>query len=177
MLAATTSSLALLIVGRVLQAASYALYPISIAILREELAPDRLMSAMAVLSGTLGFGGGTGLVVVGLLMSGNAGYHRVFWLTTGFTIIVIAIAVLVVPRRPRSHTGTIDWLGAAGLATGLSAVLLSTHPGAVMGLGVARHAGLRGSAAWSCWSAGGCGNGASNSRWCRRRCWPGARSC
>ena len=129
MLAATTSSLALLIVGRVLQAASYALYPISIAILREELAPDRLMSAMAVLSGTLGFGGGTGLVVVGLLMSGNAGYHRVFWLTTAFTIIVIAIAVLVVPRRPRSHTGTIDWLGAAGLATGLSAVLLSLTQG------------------------------------------------
>jgi MFS family permease len=128
-LAATTSSLALLIVGRVLQAASYALYPISIAILREELAPDRLMSAMAVLSGTLGFGGGTGLVVVGLLMSGDAGYHRVFWLTTVFTIIVIAIAVLVVPRRPRSHTGTIDWLGAAGLATGLSAVLLSLTQG------------------------------------------------
>ena len=129
LLAATTSSLPLLIVGRVLQAASYALYPISIAILREELAPDRLMSAMSVLSGTLGFGGGTGLVVVGLLMSGNAGYHRVFWLTTVFTIIVIAIAVLVVPRRPRSHTGTIDWLGAAGLATGLSAVLLSLTQG------------------------------------------------
>jgi MFS family permease len=128
-LAATTSSLALLIVSRVLQAASYALYPISIAILREELAPDRLMSAMAVLSGTLGFGGGTGLVVVGLLMSGDAGYHRVFWLTTAFTIIVIGIAVLVVPRRPRSHTGTIDWLGAAGLATGLSAVLLSLTQG------------------------------------------------
>ena len=36
-LAATTTSLPLLIVGRVLQAASYALYPISIAILREEL--------------------------------------------------------------------------------------------------------------------------------------------
>jgi MFS family permease len=128
-LAATTSTLALLIVGRVLQAASYALYPISIAILREELAPERLMSAMAVLSGTLGFGGGTGLVVVGLLMSGNAGYHRVFWLTTAFTIIVIAIAVVVVPRRPRSHTGTIDWLGAAGLATGLSAGLLSLTQG------------------------------------------------
>src|SRR5690242_21959790 len=36
-LAATTTSLALLIVARVLQAASYGLYPISIAILREEL--------------------------------------------------------------------------------------------------------------------------------------------
>ena len=42
-----------------------------------------------MLSGTLGFGGGTGLVVTGLLMDGDAGYHRVFWLTTGFTIVVI----------------------------------------------------------------------------------------
>ena len=128
-LAATTSSLALLIAGRVLQAASFALYPISIAILREELPPERLMSAMSVLSGTLGFGGGTGLVVVGLLMSGNAGYHRVFWLTTVFTLIVIAIAVFVIPQRPRSASGTIDWLGAAGLAAGLSAILLAITQG------------------------------------------------
>jgi MFS family permease len=129
LLAATTSSLALLIIARVLQAASYGLYPIGIAILREELPEDRMGSAMSVLSGTLGFGGGTGLVVVGLLMSGDAGYHRVFWLTTGFTVVVIAIAVLIVPTRARSSTGTIDWLGAAGLAAGLSAVLLAMTQG------------------------------------------------
>jgi MFS family permease len=129
LLAATTTSLPLLIVGRVLQAASFALYPVSIAILREELPADRLMSAMAVLSGTLGFGGGTGLVVVGLLMNGNADYHRVFWLTTAFTAIVVVIAVNAVPWRPRSLTGTIDWLGAVGLATGLSAVLLALTQG------------------------------------------------
>ncbi|AGB23821.1 arabinose efflux permease family protein [Mycobacterium sp. JS623] len=128
-LAATTTSLALLIVARVLQAASYGLYPISIAILREELPEERMGSAMSVLSGTLGFGGGTGLVVVGLLMSGHAGYHRVFWLTTAFTVVVIAIAMLVVPARQRSSTGTIDWLGAAGLAAGLSAVLLAITQG------------------------------------------------
>ncbi|ORA53515.1 MFS transporter [Mycolicibacterium chubuense] len=129
LLAATTASLPLLIVARVLQAASFALYPISIAILREELPEDRMSSAMAVLSGTLGFGGGTGLVVVGLLMSGDAGYHRVFWLTTGFTVLVIAIVMAVVPNRPRSAEGSIDWWGALGLAAGLSALLLSITQG------------------------------------------------
>jgi MFS family permease len=128
-LAAMTSSLPLLVVARVLQAASYGLYPISIAILREELPENRMGSAMSVLSGTLGFGGGTGLVVVGLLMHGHAGYHRVFWLTTVFTVAVIAIAVLIVPDRQRTSTGTIDWIGAAGLAAGLSAVLLAITQG------------------------------------------------
>ena len=128
-LAAATASVPMLILGRVLQGASYALYPISIAILREELAEDRLVSAMSVLSGTLGFGGGMGLVVTGLLMAGNANYHRVFWLTTGFTAVVIVVTVLAVPARKPTARGTIDWLGALGLACGLSAVLLAVTQG------------------------------------------------
>lgn len=140
-LAAVTSSLALLIVARVLQAASFALYPICIAILREELAPDRMVSAMAVLSGTLGFGGGTGLVVVGLLMSGDAGYHRVFWLTTAFTVLVILIVVTLVPDRRRTAHGSIDWLGAVGLALGLSSLLLAITQAGAWGWGSPRTIG------------------------------------
>ncbi|HKV19633.1 MAG TPA: MFS transporter, partial [Mycobacterium sp.] len=132
-LAATTSSLPLLIAARILQAASFALYPIGVAILREELTEDRMVSAMSVLSGTLGFGGGTGLVVVGLLVDHGANYHRVFWLTTGFTVVVIAIVILVVPMRPRSTTGSIDWLGAVGLAAGLSTLLLAITQGHTWG--------------------------------------------
>ena len=128
-LAATTSSLALLIAGRVLQGVSFSLYPICVTILRDELPEEGVVRALAVLSGTLGFGGGTGLVVTGLLMDGNAGYHRVFWLTTGFTVAVIVIALLVVPSRPRTAEGTIDWLGALGLAVGLSAMLLTITQG------------------------------------------------
>lgn len=128
-LAAATASVPMLILGRILQGASYALYPISIAILREELSEDRLVGAMSVLSGTLGFGGGMGLVVTGLLMAGDAGYHRVFWLTTAFTAVVVVVTVLAVPARKPAARGTIDWLGALGLAGGLSAVLLAVTQG------------------------------------------------
>lgn len=134
-LAAVTTSVPLLIVARILQGASYALYPISIAILREELPEDRLVGAMSVLSGTLGFGGGVGLVVTGVLMSGEAGYHRVFWLTTAFTAVVIAVAVAVVPNRRPDAAGSIDWLGAVGLAIGLSSVLLAITQGNSWGWG------------------------------------------
>ena len=65
-LAATTASLPLLILARVLQGASFALYPIGVSILREELPASRLMGAMAIISGVLGFGGG--VVSVGSVM-------------------------------------------------------------------------------------------------------------
>ena len=71
-LAATTSSLPLLIVARVLQGVSFSLYPICVAILRDELPEEQVVRSLAVLSGTLGFGGGTGLVVTGLLMTGDS---------------------------------------------------------------------------------------------------------
>jgi MFS family permease len=129
MLAAMTASLALLILARVLQGVSYALYPICVAILREELPEGSVVGALAVLSGTLGFGGGMGLVVTGLLMDGSAGYHRVFWLTTGFVVVVIVVASTAIPSRPGDTGGTIDWLGAAGLAAGLSAGLLTITQG------------------------------------------------
>lgn len=132
-LAAATTSLPLLIVARVLQGASFSLYPIGVSILRQELNPDRMMGAMAVLSGVLGFGGGMGLVITGLLMRGNADYHRVFWFTTVFVVAVGILAVLVVPIRPGSATGTVDWAGAVGLAIGLSGLLLAITQGKTWG--------------------------------------------
>ena len=129
LLAATTSSFALLIVARVLQGASFALYPIGVSILREELSPERLMAALAVLSAVLGFGGGMGLVIVGLLMRGDADYHRAFWFVSAFVALVLLAAMVVVPERPHRASGSVDWIGAAGLAVGLSLLLLTITEG------------------------------------------------
>ena len=132
-LGATTSSLPLLILARVLQGASFSLYPIGISILREELPDELLMRAMAVLSGVLGFGGGVGLVITGVLMRGDATYHRVFWFTSAFLLVVIAAMLAFVPRRAPSSTGAVDWVGAIGLAAGLSPLLLAVTQGNVWG--------------------------------------------
>lgn len=137
-LGATTSSLPLLILARVLQGASFSLYPIGVSILREELPPGRLMGALAVLSGVLGFGGGMGLVMTGILMRGDAGYHRVFWFTVAFVALVIAAVLIVVPRRHRSVSGSVDWTGAVGLAMGLSPLLLAVTQGHTWGWGSPR---------------------------------------
>lgn len=125
LLAAMTSSFALLIVARVLQGASFSLYPIGVSILREELSPEKLLTALGVLSAVLGFGGGMGLVVVGVLMRGEADYHRAFWFASAFVAVVLIAVMIVVPKRPHTATGTVDWAGAAGLAVGLSLLLLT----------------------------------------------------
>jgi MFS family permease len=141
LLAAMTSSFALLIVARVLQGASFALYPIGVSILREELSPERLMAALAVLSAVLGFGGGMGLVIVGLLMRGDADYHRAFWFVSAFVALVLLAAMVVVPERPHRASGSVDWIGAAGLAVGLSLLLLTITEGNPWGWTSARTVG------------------------------------
>jgi MFS family permease len=133
-LAATTSSLPALILGRILQGGAFSLYPIAVSILRDEISPDRLVRAIAMLSAMLGFGGGLGLVVTGLLMTPGASYHRVFWLCTAFTAAVTVLAAVAVPRRASFGDATIDWFGGFTLALGLSAVLLAITQGRAWGV-------------------------------------------
>ena len=133
-LAATTASLPLLIVGRILQGAAFALYPVAVSILRDEIPADRLVRAIAMLSAMLGFGGGFGLVVTGVLMTPDASYQRVFWLCAVFSALVIVVAARVVPSRPRRGDARVDWIGGFSLAAGLSALLLTITQGRGWGL-------------------------------------------
>ncbi|GGN94619.1 MFS transporter [Actinoplanes lobatus] len=140
-LAATTSSLPLLLAGRIAQAASFGLFPLAIGMLREELPPHRLTGAMALVSGMLSVGAGFGLVVTGLLMRHGGDYHQLFWLATVMTAIGLAGAWLL-PHRPGAATGTLDWTGAALLGLGLVLLLLPLEEGNGWGWGSARVIGL-----------------------------------
>ncbi|GAA2908617.1 hypothetical protein GCM10020221_00930 [Streptomyces thioluteus] len=87
-LAAVTHSLLWLIVGRVLQGAATAIFPLALSVLREEIRPAKLPGAMAMVSGTLAFGSGLALVATGLLTSGdNPDYRSAFWLATGLAAL------------------------------------------------------------------------------------------
>jgi MFS family permease len=136
-LAATTSSLPLLLVGRIAQAASFGLFPLSIGVLREELPPQRLTGAMAVVSGMLSVGAGFGLVVTGLLMRHGGNYHELFWLASALTAIGLA-GVWRLPRRAGAATGRLDWAGAALLGLGLVLLILPLEEGNGWGWGSAR---------------------------------------
>jgi MFS family permease len=131
LLAAVTTSLPLLILARVLQGASYGLFPLSMAVLRDELPAERLTGAMAVVSGTLGIGGGLGLVLTGLLTRANGDYHRIFWLSLAVTLAAMVLAAWTVPARRPDPTGArrTDWSGAVVLGLGLVLLLLPLSQG------------------------------------------------
>ncbi|WP_430331639.1 MFS transporter [Rhodococcus sp. ACT016] len=133
LIGAVTESLTWLIVARTLQGLSFAAFPVSIAILRDELTPRRLTSAMGVLSGTLGFGGAIGMVLTGLLVSEGTDYRRAFWLATGMTLVALVGVVATVPSRPSPGLGRVDWVGAVLLGVGLVLALLPLAEGGQWG--------------------------------------------
>lgn len=122
LLAATTHELALLLIGRALQGASYGIFPLAVGVLRDELPPRKLTGAMAVVSGMLAVGGGLALVATGLLTENGGDYRRVFWLASALSAIGLIGAWLLIPARRPSAQGRVDWVG--GIILGVALVLL-----------------------------------------------------
>ncbi|MBY8878605.1 MFS transporter [Actinacidiphila acidipaludis] len=129
-LAATTHSLLWLIVGRVLQGAATAIFPLALSILREEVEPRKLPGAMAVASGAFAFGSGIALVATGLLTSGaHPDYRSAFWLATGMAVLVLVAVVTLVPATRHKTGGRTDVLGTLTLAATLVLLLLPITQG------------------------------------------------
>ncbi|AXT84378.1 MFS transporter [Aeromicrobium sp. A1-2] len=122
LLAAVTSSLAMLLIARAMQGVSFGLFPLSIGILRASLPAHRLSSSMAIVSGAIGVGGGVGLVLTGLVLRDGGDYRRMFWLALVVALVLVVCALGTVPADDPHRHGRVDWIG--GLLLGLSLVLL-----------------------------------------------------
>ncbi len=124
-IAAVATSLPLLILGRVLQGAATAIFPLALSVLREEVRPQKLPGAMALVSGTLAFGSGLALVATGLLTSGSdADYRNAFWMATGFAAVALLAVAFLVHVYKRQ-----DFLGALTLGITLLLLLLPISQG------------------------------------------------
>lgn len=117
-----------LIIGRGLQGAGMGVIPLGISILRDILPKERLASAVALVSATLGVGGALGLPVSALVTE-HLDWHALFWLSAGIGALALALYLLVVPASPPGFRGRFDFWGAAGLAVGLVGLLLGVSRG------------------------------------------------
>ncbi|WP_425547007.1 MFS transporter [Brevibacterium salitolerans] len=130
--AALSSGLLGVVTGRALQGAAMGVIPLGIAIMRDVLRPERLGSAVALMSATMGVGGAAGMPLAAFVAQ-NADWHALFWMSAGLGVLGIAAVGLIVPSDTLRTPGRLDVLGAFGLAAGLTGIMLFISRGADWG--------------------------------------------
>jgi len=135
--AALGADFATIVAGRSLQGFSSALIPVGISIMRDELPREKVSSAIALMSATLGIGGALGLPLGGILYQ-QAGWESVFWLSAAVGAAILVAVFAVVSESDVMTRGRFDFLGAVMLSVILTALLLAISKGGSWGWGSER---------------------------------------
>ncbi|MEU4032874.1 MFS transporter [Streptomyces collinus] len=132
LVSALTSDLLTMIVGRTLQGFAMGAIPLGIGLMRDMLPRERLGSAMALMSSSIGVGGGLALPAAALVAQ-HSDWHSLFYGAAALGAVAIALTLLVVPESPMRARGTFDLPGALGLSAGLVLLLLPITKGSDWG--------------------------------------------
>jgi EmrB/QacA subfamily drug resistance transporter len=141
LLGAVVTSLPLMIVARTIQGLGGAIFPLAFGILRDEFPRERVASAIALMSGILGIGGGLGIVLAGPILA-NLSYHWLFWLPLVVTSMAALAAMRFIPESTLRAAGNVHWLGAILLSGWLVAMLLAVSEASTWGWGSTKTIGL-----------------------------------
>lgn len=128
LLGAASDSLQVLIVARALQGFAPALIPIGISTMRDELPPERIGSAVALMSTTLGIGGAVGLPLSGVIYE-SFGWQAVFWGSVAMSVVMLVLVLTVVPESTVRTPARFDWVGAILMSIALTSLLLAISKG------------------------------------------------
>ncbi|MFE7114049.1 MFS transporter [Streptomyces sp. NPDC057654] len=143
LICALTSDLVLMVIGRAIQGGAMGAIPLGISIMRDELPPKRLGSAMALMSSSLGIGGALGMPAAAFVAQ-HSDWHVLFFGSAGLGLIAVALVLLAVPESALRAPGRFDIVGAIGLSAGLVALLLPITKGSDWGWGSPTTLGLLG---------------------------------
>ncbi|GAB3000682.1 MFS transporter [Streptomyces pseudoechinosporeus] len=128
LISAVTSDFTVMLAGRTLQGFSMGAVPLGIGLMRDLLPPEKLSSAMALMSSSIGVGGSIAMPTAALLAD-NADWHSLFYGAAVIGALSIVLTLLLVPESPVRAEGTLDLLGALGLSLGLVLFLLPVTKG------------------------------------------------
>lgn len=146
LIAGFTSELLVMIVGRALQGFAMGAIPLGIGLMRDGLPREKLGSAMALMSSSIGVGGGLALPVAALVAQ-HTDWHALFFGSAGLGALSILLTLVFVPESPMRAVGTFDVWGALGLSAGLVLFLLPITKGSDWGWTSGTTLGLFGAAA------------------------------
>src|SRR5438874_398307 len=104
LVAALATSIDVLILGRVIQGAGGAIFPLAFAIIRDEFPHERVPTGIALISALLGVGGGLGIVLAGPITQ-HLSYHWLFWLPLVPVVAAGGAAQVVIPGSPIRAAG------------------------------------------------------------------------
>ncbi|MEV6401502.1 MFS transporter [Streptomyces bobili] len=139
---ALASDVVTMIVGRGLQGMGMGMLPLGIALLRDVLPAEKLSSSIALVSASMGIGGGLGLPIAAAIAQ-YANWRVLFWGSAGMAVAVTLLIWFLIPDVPAGAKGQrFDLPGALGLAVGLVSLLLAVSKGADWGWGSATTLGL-----------------------------------
>ena len=125
-------SLSMMLVGRVLQGAATASFPLAVAIVRGRLVGHQQAAAIGWLSGTLGLGAGLALVVGGVVTD-VLGWQWLFALGGLLGALAVALIARFVPASRPGDSQRQDWAGIALLIVALLPLLLVVSQGSAWG--------------------------------------------
>ncbi|MFJ4683082.1 MFS transporter [Streptomyces sp. NPDC088789] len=132
LISALTSALIPMIVGRTLQGFAMGAIPLGIGLMRDLLPRERLGSAMALMSSSIGVGGGLALPAAALVAQ-HSDWHALFYGAAGLGVLAIALTLIAVPESSVRAKGSFDLPGAFGLSAGLVLFLLPITKGSDWG--------------------------------------------
>ncbi|MFE7208770.1 MFS transporter [Streptomyces sp. NPDC001698] len=132
LVSAFTSALLPMITGRTLQGFAMGAIPLGIGLMRDMLPRERLGSAMALMSSSIGVGGGLALPAAAMVAQ-HTDWHTLFYGAAGLGVLSIGLTLLVVPESPARAEGSFDLPGALGLSVGLVLLLLPVTKGSDWG--------------------------------------------
>ncbi|MQY36338.1 Multidrug resistance protein 3 [Streptomyces sp. RB17] len=138
---AFSDALVPMIVGRTLQGLAAAVVPLGISIMRDELPPEKLAGATALMSASLGVGGALGLPAAAFIAD-HFDWHVLFWTSASLGVVAFACVRTLVPESGVRTGGRFDLVGALGMAVGLVSLLLAVSKGADWGWGSGTTLGL-----------------------------------
>jgi EmrB/QacA subfamily drug resistance transporter len=121
---ALSTSLPLMLAGRVIQGAAGGIFPLAFGIIRDEFPRTRVAAGIGLMSALLGVGGGAGVVLAGPIVD-NLSFHYLFWLPLIPIVIATVLTHMFVPESPIRLPGRVNWAGASLMSLGLAAVLIA----------------------------------------------------
>jgi EmrB/QacA subfamily drug resistance transporter len=141
LLSASSSTVAVMLVGRVVQGVGGGVLPLSFGLIRDEFPREKVAGAVGVIAALAAAGAGLGIVLAGPIVDA-LDYHWLFWIPMIILAVATVAAHLVVPESRVRTPGRLSWPAVLLLSGWLVALILGISEAPTWGWVSAKVIGL-----------------------------------